>query len=290
MKTLILGAKGNLGSQLQKQFKDTLIAAWDHVDFNFLDFKELSKNLRELQPELIINAAAYNAVDKCETDQQEEELAFILNRDLPAFLADYCLASKATLMHYSTDYVFGAENRSAEEYHELSLPGPINIYGQSKYQGEREIAKRALLGLNYYLIRTSKLFGPRVDNEYSKPSFFEVMLKLAKDNKQVKAVEGELSCFTYTPDLAEASLAIINDKAARGIYHLINSGPVTWYEAVKYLYDKYSFDLELIPIKSEDWPRAAKRANFTVLKNTRRKPLRSWQAALNEYLKEDKLI
>ena len=183
MRTLILGANGNLGTQLQKKFKKSLVAAWDHADFNFLDFKELSMRLTELKPTVVINAAAYNAVDQCEEDHKEEKLALSLNRDLPAVLADYCLENNAKLLHYSTDYVFGAENRSAEPYHELSIPRPINKYGNSKFEGEKEIAKRALAGLNYYLVRTSKLFGPKVINEFSKPSFFEVMVKLAKDNK-----------------------------------------------------------------------------------------------------------
>lgn len=290
MRTLILGANGNLGTQLQKQFKASLVAAWDLIDFNFLDFNELLKRLKELRPELIINAAAYNAVDKCENDQVEAALAMTLNRDLPARLADYCLENQVKLLHYSTDYVFGADKRTAAGYHELALPGPMNIYGQSKFAGEKELAKRGLSGLNYYLIRTSKLFGPRVDNGFSKPSFFEVMINVAKNNRQVKAIDGELSCFTYTPDLAKASLAIIDDNAPRGIYHLVNSGPVTWYEAVKYLYNKLSFDLELIAIKSEDWPRPAERPNFSVLQNTRRKPLRSWQEALDEYLHKANLI
>lgn len=290
MRTLIIGASGNLGSQLQKKFQTHLIAAWDHADFDFLDFQELAKRLHNLKPELVINAAAYNAVDKCESDQIERTLALKLNRDLPAVLSDYCVTNNASLMHYSTDYVFGGDNRSAEAYHELSVPCPINQYGLSKLDGEKEIAKRALTGLNYYLIRCSKLFGPPINNSFSKPSFFETMINLAKNNRSLKVVQGELSCFTYTPDLAEASFALINDNAARGIYHLVNSGPVTWFESVRYLYHQLALDIELIAVKSAAWPRPAKRPNFSVLKNTRRKALRPWQEALNEYLKQNNQI
>lgn len=290
MGIVILGANGNLGVQLQKQFKDDLIAAWDHADFNFLDFNELTEQLKKIKPKIIINVAAYNAVDDCEKSEKEEALAYIINRDLPAVLSDYCLINDIKLMHYSSDYVFGVEQRRIEAYNELSIPGPINKYGQSKLAGEKEIAKRALEGLNYYIIRSSRLFGPKVNNQFSKASFFKVMLNLAEKNRQVKAVDGELSCFTYTPDLAEASFDLLSDNAPRGVYHLINSGLSTWYEAAEHLYNMFDFDLELLAVKSEDWFRPAKRPSFSVLKNTRRRLLRPWQEALNEYLKSENLI
>ncbi len=284
MNTIILGANGNLGSQLKAKFTNNISAAWDHTDFNYLDFDELAHRLDKIRPQLIINAAAYNAVDKCETDSQEEALALKLNKDLPAFLADYCLKSQATLLHYSTDYVFGADDRTNNPYTELDRPAPLNKYGMSKLAGEKEIAKRALKGLQYYIVRTSKLFGEKSNNELSKPSFFEVMIKLARENKVVKVVDGEMSCFTYTVDLAAATLTLCNDKAPRGIYHLTNSGQASWYEAALFLFNYLGSDVELIAIKPSDWLRPAKRPNFSVLGNTRRSPLRSWQDALTEYL------
>lgn len=285
MSIVILGASGNLGSQLQVVCKNDLIAAWDRSDFDFLNFLELKKHLDVIGPSIIINAAAYNAVDNCEKDDQENALALLLNRDLPAFLADYCLEASLTLVHYSTDYVFGGDNRSHQAYIELDKANPVNRYGESKLAGEKEIARRALQGLNYYLIRTSKLFGPRGFNELSKPSFFEVMLDISKKKDSLQVVDGELSCFTYTPDLAKASLSLLEDKASRGIYHLINSGPATWYQGADYLFKKMNIDIKLQAIKSEDWPRPARRPDFSVLANIRRRPLRSWQEALNDYIK-----
>ena len=284
MNTIILGANGNLGSQLKSKFVNNISAAWDHADFDYLNFNELTKRLNKIRPQLIINAAAYNAVDKCEVDSLEEGLAFKLNRDLPAFLADYCLKSQATLLHYSTDYVFGADNSINHPYLEIDKPLPINKYGESKLAGEKEIVRRALNGLKYYIIRTSKLFGEKSNNELSKASFFEVMIKMAHENKIVKVVDAEISCFTYTADLAMATLALCDDDAPRGIYHLTNSGQATWYEAAFFLFNHLGLDAELIAIKPEDWPRPAKRPNFSVLANTRRKHLRSWQDALIDYL------
>lgn len=284
MSIIILGAAGNLGGQLKIVLKEQAVLSWDRGDFDFLDFEELKKRLQTEDPELIINAAAYNAVDKCETDEAEAVLARRLNQDLPGVLADFCLASGATLMHYSTDYVFGGDQRSAGAYSETDRPAPLNVYGRTKFGGEQEIARRALSGLKYYLIRTSKLFGPRGENPQAKPSFFEIMLELAVKGGEIKAVDGEKSCFTYTPDLAQASKAIFYDKAPRGIYHLVNSGIATWYQGAEYLFQKTGLKVDLKAINANDWPRPAQRPDFSALANNRRPALRSWQSALDEYL------
>ncbi len=119
MSTIILGSQGNLGQQLKKSFINELEAAWDYVDFDFLDFQLLAKKLDKTQASLIINAAAYNVVDNCEKDAEVKVLAYRLNRDLPAFLPDYALKRGIKLMHYSTDYVFGGDNRLNRPYREL---------------------------------------------------------------------------------------------------------------------------------------------------------------------------
>jgi len=284
MSILILGAAGNLGGQLKKFFSNQELYSWDKFDFNFLDFQELSERLRALSPRVIINAAAYNAVDKCETDEAEAVLAWKLNRDLPGVLADYCLEANSWLVHYSTDYVFGGDGRLAGAYQENEKPNPINVYGRTKFAGEQEIARRALLGLNYYLIRTSKLFGPKGDNPDSKPSFFDIMLSLSEKQAIIKVVDAEKSCFTYTPDLAVATKALIDENAGKGIYHLCNSGEATWYEAAQYFFQAIKRHQSLEALKPEDWPRPAARPPFSALVNKRRLPLRSWQKALDEYL------
>jgi dTDP-4-dehydrorhamnose reductase len=289
MSVIILGAAGNLGSQLEKTFSANLSAAWDRRDFDFLDFAELSRRLKELSPSLIINAAAYNAVDKCESDDEELALAKRLNVELPAQLADFCLENDISLMHYSSDYVFGANNRFGPAYSETDLPAPVNAYGQTKLDGEKELARRALKGLKYYIIRTSKLFGPPGTSEYTKPSFFDLMIQLSEEKKKLEVVDAELSCFTYTPDLATASFALWQDRAPRGIYHLINSGPSTWYEAALYLFKKLDKEIELEAVSSDFWPRPAKRPQFSVLQNTRRAHLRSWQEALDDYLENNQI-
>lgn len=277
MKTLILGAQGNLGTQLVNVFKADGLMAWDKNEADFLDLADLSVKLDIAKPELIINAAAYNAVDKCETDDGELNIALKLNQDLPAFLASWCLKNNAILVHYSTDYVFSGDG-SHQEFVESDIPNPINKYGQSKAAGEKEILKR--FNLKYYLIRVSKLFGPKGSSSFAKNSFFDIMINLAKDNPELRVVDEEFSCFTYTPDLALATKNLLEQRYPFGVYHLSNSGACTWYGSVLEL----NLSSTIIRIKSSDLIRAAIRPKFSALKNTKYPPLRDYREALKEYL------
>src|SRR3989338_9954662 len=168
LKILILGAKGNLGQQLVKTFSaDNEVIAWDRGEIDITDRELIFKKTADLKPELVINAAAYNAVDKCETSDEEYDLAKKINIDCPKFLAEACLEVGAILVHYSTNYVF--EGKKKRGYNETDEPKPINRYGKSKYHGEKRILELSGRGLKWYLIRTSKIFGPRGSSEMAKP-------------------------------------------------------------------------------------------------------------------------
>lgn len=283
MKILILGGQGNLGTQLAKVFSvDFETISWDRDDLDVLDFPLLSKRINELAPDLIINTVAYNAVDKCE-EKAEYELALKLNAELPATLADIALHLGATLIHYSSDYVFnGTEEK--KEFAEIDTPNPINKYGESKFAGEREILKQAERGLNFYLIRTSKLFGPKGASPAAKPSFFDIMLSLAQDKKDLTVVNEELSCFTYTPDLAAATKRLWELETPYGIYHLTNEGACTWLDGAQAIFNLKNMDVAIRAVRSENLLRAARRPKFSVLKNLKVKKMRNWQEALSEYI------
>jgi dTDP-4-dehydrorhamnose reductase len=284
MSILILGGRGNLGTQLSQILApDYEVISWDREDLDVLDFKTLIGRVRELAPGIIINAVAYNAVDKCE-DKAEYEMALKLNSDLPGILADLALEQEALLIHYSSDYVFsGTETK--QSFAEDDTPNPVNKYGESKFRGEREILRRGDRGLKYYLIRTSKLFGPRGQSPQAKPSFFDIMLDLSQNKKELTVVNEELSCFTYTPDLAAATRHLWELERPYGLYHLINEGPVTWYDAVQELFRLKKIKAAVRGVRSENLLRPARRPKFSVLQNTKVKKLRSWKEALQEYLK-----
>jgi dTDP-4-dehydrorhamnose reductase len=283
MKILILGAKGNLGAQLTQVFNSDVneVIAWDKEKIDITDKDQVTGKIKEIQPEIIINAAAYNAVDKCE-DRHEYKLAKALNGNAVGYLADSALQCNATIVHYSSDYVFGWDRK--KEYKEDDKPCPINNYGRSKLQGEEELFPRISKGLKCYLIRTSKLFGPKGESEVAKPSFFDIMQKHAKEKDELEVVNEEVSCFTYTPDLAQATKDLIDKKFEHGIYHIINQGPCTWYEAARYLFKLTNKDIKIKKVNSDKFPRPAKRPKYSILLNTKLPDLRNWKRALEEYL------
>jgi dTDP-4-dehydrorhamnose reductase len=213
--------------------------------------------------------------------------------------------NKAILVHYSTDYVFNGEPEIPEPagcthscascslhqgfqpeigFDEDYKPSPINNYGKSKLIGEKEVSKNIK---KYYLIRTSKIFGKPAISKEAKKSFFDVMLEMGEKNKEVKAVDEETSCFTYAPDLAKKTKEIIDSQKPFGIYHIVNSSPCTWYEAVVELYHQAKLKTKVVPVEASEFPRSAKRPFYSVLINTKLNPMRSWKEALKEYLKNN---
>lgn len=279
-KILILGASGNLGMQLQKVFKESDVIAWDRTEIDVTDKELLQKKIGDIKPDVIINCAAYNAVDKCE-GEKESEISKKINGEVPGWLAEIALELDAVLVHYSSDYVFAGDKQDG--YSEDDKPFPVNKYGETKLQGEHAILK-IRDNLKYYIIRTSKLFGPRGKSEVAKSSFFDIMLKLAKERESIDVVDEEVSLFTYTPDLAQATRDLIESDKDYGIYHITNSGSCTWYEATKKLFEIAEIDTKINPVGSDKFPRLAKRPKYSVLLNTKLKPMRSWQEALREYL------
>lgn len=315
-KVLILGKKGMLGQELARTFGENNydVVAWDKDDLDVLNFKDLRKKIEELKPEVILNAVAYNAVDKCEEDENEFELAKKINGYFPGELAKICKDVDTTLVYYSTDYVFGAEMPEIPEpegctgscgscalhqgfepeigYTEDDKPAPVNKYGESKLLGEEEVKKN---GEKFYIIRLSKLFGKPASIEGAKRSFFDVMLEVGKkslvEGKEVKVVDEETSCFTYAPDLADKTREIVEAKKDYGIYHVFNGEACTWYDAVEELYMQAGLEnIKVEPVEGEAFSRPAKRPYFSVLLNKKLNPLRSYKDALNEYLKEQKII
>lgn len=284
-KILIIGSHGMLGQDLVKVFEasqDWEVFGYDRDDVDITSGESLRKKIKEVEPDAVINASGYNAVDKCETDEIEFELAKKINGYGPGILAGICKEKNIPIVHYVSDYIFDGEKG---EYAETDKPNPISNYGRSKLLGEEEIKKNTE---KYYLIRTSKLFGKSGKSKMSKKSFFDTMIALAKDNRTLKIVDDERSCFTYAPDLAAETKKMIEEKIPFGIYHVVNEGARTWYEAACELFKLAKMDdVEVIPVSSAEFPRPAKRPRSSVLRNTKLKPIRNYKDALKEYLSEN---
>lgn len=278
---IIIGSHGMLGQDLVKVFEKDMsweVFAYDRREMDITSEESLRKKIEEIEPSVVINATGYNAVDKCESDEIEYELAKKINGYGPGILAKICKEKDILVVHYVSDYIFDGEK---EEYTENDKPNPISNYGRSKLLGEEEIKKNTD---KHYLIRTSKLFGPVGTSTMSKRSFFETMIQFSKDNSVMKVVDEERSCFTYTPDLALETKKMIEEPVPFGIYHVVNEGPCTWYEAACVLFKLAKIEVEVVPVPSSEFPRPAKRPRSSVLLNTKLKPLRNYKAALQEYL------
>jgi len=278
---IIIGSHGMLGQDLVKVFEKDIsweVFAYDRGEIDITSEESLRKKIDAIEPSAVINATGYNAVDKCESDEIEYELAKKINGYGPGILAKICKEKDIPVVHYVSDYIFDGEKG---EYTEDDKPNPISNYGRSKLLGEEEIKKNTD---KYYLIRTSKLFGLAGKSSMSKRSFFDTMIHFSKDNSIMKLVDEEKSCFTYTPDLAEETKKMIEEPVPFGIYHVINEGPCTWYEAACELFKLAKIEVEVVPVPSSEFPRPAKRPRSSVLVNTKLKPLRNYKDALQEYL------
>ncbi len=281
-KVLILGAKGMLGQELARVYREDDgydVAAWDVEDIDVTDFESAEGKIRAFAPALVVNAVAYNAVDACEEDEAEYARALLLNAEVPGFLVRLAKDMDATLIHYSTDYVFDGEN--AEGYAEDAEPRPLSRYGVSKREGEKRVIEA---DGKYYLIRLSKLFGKPATSAIGKKSFFEKMLEVAQDKKEVTVVDDEKSCFTYAPDLALASKVLEQSALPSGIYHIVNEGAATWYEAAQELFKSVGMDVTVKPVSADAFPRPARRPRYSALRNTKFLPIRPYTEALEESL------
>jgi dTDP-4-dehydrorhamnose reductase len=258
-KIILFGAEGMLGHALQEVFKGALLISHREVDIT--DEDAVMKIVMQQSPEIVINAAAYTDVDSCEENKKH---AFSVNGNGPGNIAAACNETYATLIHYSTDYIFDG---TKSEYRENDKPGPINVYGESKLMGEINIAKNLD---DFRIIRTSWLFGDHGKN------FVDTILALSKQVAVVRVVNDQRGKPTYTNDLARKTPEIISCEP--GIYHITNEGVCSWFEFAE------TFIPNAVACSTDEFPRKAKRPAHSVLANTKTTPLRHWKEALNDYI------
>ncbi|MDP1709580.1 MAG: dTDP-4-dehydrorhamnose reductase [Candidatus Komeilibacteria bacterium] len=273
MKTLIIGAKGMLGHELARVFADYKPILWTRDEIDITNQTQVDEKITTLSPQLIINAAAYTNVDECETN---ETLARNINGQAVLYLAETAAKAGATLVHYSTDYVFDGDKK--EGYGEDDEPNPINAYGRSKLVGEQAIQASGLK--NWYIIRTAWLYGKNGKN------FVEKILSLAESGKPLKVIDDQIGSPTYAVDLAQATRELVEDKKPTGIYHRTNSGQTTWYGFAKEIFTVFNKNVDLSPCTTEEYPLPAKRPAWSVLQSTKLEPMRDWKESLCAYAQE----
>jgi dTDP-4-dehydrorhamnose reductase len=269
MRILVTGKNGQLGRSIQKIVNtDTKIDNNQSPnDFIFvgrevLDLsseRSISHYFKNNKFDIIINCAAYTAVDKAE---EEQELANQVNHLAVRQLAGIAKAQKAKLIHISTDYVFDGE--SNKPYLETDTPNPINVYGRTKLAGEEVL--QTLMPTNALIIRTSWLYSEYGNN------FVKTMLKLGKERAELSVVSDQMGSPTYATDLAGVILEIIMHKKFRDvgqttqIYHYSSEGEISWYEFAKEIFKIEKIECEVNPVTSQQYPTPAKRPRNTIMK------------------------
>ena len=255
LKILITGANGQLGRCLQD-----VAEKYPGYDFHFKTSKELDITKKEQINSLFIhekfdyciNCAAYTAVDKAETDQEN---AFLVNAEAIRYLAEACKFKNTILIHISTDFVF--DGSKTTPYMEEDVPHPINVYGASKLKGEQYVQD---ILAHYFIIRTSWVYSKYGHN------FVKTMLRLGAEKEELNVVDDQLGSPTYAGDLAEAIMEIIRLKTTDyGLYHFSNEGAITWYEFAKAIFKANGRKVKVNPVPSKAYPTQAKRPIFTVL-------------------------
>ena len=255
---LVCGSNGQLGSEL-KQLED-LCTQYDFIftDVDELDITEresLFTNLEVIKPDIIINCAAYTAVDKAETEIED---AYLINADAPYFLAEYAKQNHAFLVHISTDYVF--DGLKASPYIESDDVNPQTEYGKSKLQGEESIID--VIKPDGVIIRTSWLYSSTGNN------FVKTILRIAKEKEEIKVVDDQIGCPTWAADLAAAIMKIIEQReniSGTHLYLYSNEGICSWFEFAKKIVEYAKIDCKIIPIPTKDYPLPAPRPAYSAM-------------------------
>ncbi len=266
-----------LGQELVNTYADHEVVAWDREDCDVLDADVCDAKVRELAPELLINAIGYNAVDLAEGEG--EDMANKINGEVPGRLARLASDLDIPFVHYGTEYVTDGEN--VDGYTEDAEMNPLSVYGRSKLAGENAVME---VGGKGYVIRLSRLFGKPATSEAGKKSFIDIMLTLAATKDHLDLVDEEESSPTYAPDLAKRTREIVENHPP-GLYHAANSGSCTWYGFAQEIFRLKGVTIDITPVSGKMFPRPAERPMYSVLLNTKLPPMRPWQEALEDYLK-----
>lgn len=294
MRILLLGKNGQVGWELQRSLASLgeLIALDSRSDQYCGDLTNLigiKKTIRQIVPDIIVNAAAYTAVDKAES---EPELARMLNAEAPGVLAQEAKQLNAWLIHYSTDYVF---NGSGNQPHlETDLTEPLNVYGKTKLEGEHHIAAT---GCSHLIFRTSWVYAAKGGN------FIKTILHLAQQRDNLKVVNDQVGSPIGAELIADVTaytlLSLKHQPGVSGLYHLVTKGHTSWYDFAKFILEhanNANFPLKtrmdtLLPIASIDYPQIARRPlnsrlNTCKLERTFNLNLPAWQTGASRTLTE----
>lgn len=265
---VIVGSGGMLGSDLVRVFPDAVKLTHSMLDITKKE--DVLLKLSRLEPDVVINAAAYTDVEGAES---ERSAAYLLNSTAVLYLSEACREIGSVLVHYSTDYVFDGKKETG--YGEDDEAHPLNEYGRSKREGEVNILNTLS---RFYIIRTSWLFGCNGKN------FVNIITKRARENDEIKVVNDQFGCPTYSYDLARMTEALLFEKYPFGIYHLTNDGYCTWFEFARKIISLQNIECRVLPCSSCEYPSRLVRPRYSILNNNKTGKMPPWKDALERCL------
>lgn len=293
MRLLLTGPTGQVGWELARTLLPLgEVTAVNRSQADLYDIHSLQTIIRQIKPDIIVNPAAYTAVDKAETEHAQ---AFLINAEAPGILAEEAKKLRSLLVHYSTDYVFDGTKRTP--YDEEDLPKPINVYGQSKLAGERAIQA---VGGDYLILRTSWVYASRGSN------FLKTIMRLAAEREELRIVADQMGAPTWARLIAEATAQIVRqsvcarrtDSFNSGLFHLTSSGETSWHGfaerivAIAHEQNKCMLKNKIIhAIPTTDYPLPAARPSNSRLSSRRLEhefglTMPSWDNALSLCMQE----
>ncbi|MDR0330423.1 MAG: dTDP-4-dehydrorhamnose reductase [Chitinispirillales bacterium] len=281
MKILIIGSTGQLGSDfiVSAALAGHIVVPVDYPKVDIRDQASVESYVSGMAPDVIVNCAAFTAVDGCET---ERDAAFLLNADACGNLARVAKGHSSVLIHISTDYVF--DGGASSPYVESSPTNPQTVYGKSKLRGEEIITE--LYGGNSMIFRIAWLYGASGSN------FVKTIRRAAEscqqEKKPLRVVNDQIGTPTWTVSVCRQILSMI-DKKERGIFHSTSEGSCSWFEFAKEIVSLCGIDVDIEPCTTEEFPRPAPRPRYSVLENARLKALNAnimpdWREAFKEFL------
>jgi dTDP-4-dehydrorhamnose reductase len=282
MRVLVTGCRGQVGLEVARALGPGCeVIAHDRATLDLAQGAQIAARMREARPDVVVNAAAYTAVDRAES---EEEAARAVNAVAPGILGEECRRAGALLVHFSTDYVF--DGTKAGAYVESDATNPVNAYGRTKLEGERAIAAS---GCDHVILRTSWVYGPHGRN------FLLTMLRLGAEREELRVVDDQRGAPTSSLQLARLTRerllerGIARARAASGIYHATAGGETTWCGFARAIFERQAKRPRVTPIASSEYPTPARRPANSVLDNGRLAAalglrIGSWQSGLDEAL------
>ena len=276
MRILLTGAAGQLGRQIQAESRGHAIAALTRKDLDIANLDAVREAVRAHQPDLVLNAAAFNDVDRAESDPDAASLA---NSVGPRNLALAAAEAGAAILQVSTDYVF--DGKKSTPYHEYDAPAPLSNYARSKLAGEVAVRE---LNPRHYIVRTAWVYEPK-GNNFPKTLYF-----LALKHKEVKVVSDVKGSPTSAAHLGRAILALI-DTGAFGTYHLAGGGDgASWFDLATCFFRELHLDTVVLPVPSSAFPRPAPRPRYSVLRTIQAPQilLPPWQEGVAEFARDIK--